>query len=199
MRVYAWDMRVLCSEILIKFAKCSIAIDAALGALRGKLHSPRLWPQPRWMANNAYQPQTAQWAAAEWGHKPMEWRNGYHAVFLDRLWLLRSERVRSTSSEVKEKTPSSHQMPNMKFFEINFCFSYRAAAAACPHWERTQSIVPSPSRRPDTALNVMMHLRFFRLVIIAWHLMLPRWRRFWLIYSLTLSPRVSLSLSARPP
>lgn len=41
-RVYAWDMRVLCSEILIKFAKCSIAIDAALGALRGELHSSRL-------------------------------------------------------------------------------------------------------------------------------------------------------------
>lgn len=33
--VCAWDMRVLCSEILIKFAKCTIAIDAALGALRG--------------------------------------------------------------------------------------------------------------------------------------------------------------------
>lgn len=40
----------------------------------------------------------------------MEWRNGYRAVFPDRLWLLRSERVRSTSSEVKEKNPE--QPPN---------------------------------------------------------------------------------------
>jgi len=61
-------------------------------------------------------------------------------------------------------------MPNMKFFEINFCFSYRAAHIG----KRRRVESESESKQPDTALNVMMHLRFFRLVIIAWHLMLLR-------------------------
>jgi len=30
----------------------------------------------------------------------------------------------------------------------------------------------NPTTTPDTEANVMMHLRFFRLVIIVWHLML---------------------------
>lgn len=149
----AWKMRVclsLCNEILIKFAKYTLAAlvalcSATLATIQGELHSPC---DPRWMANNAYQPQTTEWAA---GHKPIADDNCLMAleciigmatgVLLDRLWLLRSERVRSfewswtKKKNVGKETPSS-QMPNMKFFEINFCFSYRAA---CPHWERTSS------------------------------------------------------------
>lgn len=124
----------------------------------------------------------------------VHYRNGYRCLARPALASTKRTckelRVKlNEKKNVGKETPSS-QMPNMKFFEINFCFSYRAA---CPHWERTSSypvpvaVAVAQSKRPDTALNVMMHLRFFRLVIIAWHLMLPHWRRFWLIYSLTLS------------